>query len=274
MPEVRQVAPTDLIIEESYQRGVSGKTLRLIKKIVAGWDWAKFKPPVCAETADGLFVIDGQHTAIAAASHPHIVTIPVMVVKRDRIEHRAEAFVSQNTDRVAMSPLQIFHAEIVAGKKASVDILKAAIRAGASIPRSVPVKGKEKPGEIVSMSALRHVWAHGKPENFERVLRLAVMSGKAPLNSLLLRGIDLALKLEARDEQLPPISEIDDAELAWQISQIIDVEQSAETVAVEAECSKYDAVALLIESRVWDSSDEYNEFYQREQANAPTALAS
>jgi hypothetical protein len=111
------VDPSTLIVEVGYQRDLSGKSLRLIKNIVANWDWAKFKPPVCAYSPDGLFVIDGQHTAIAAASHPGIKKIPVMVVHRPDIEDRAAAFVSQNMNRVAMSPLQIFHAQLVAGDK-------------------------------------------------------------------------------------------------------------------------------------------------------------
>lgn len=63
-PEHRLVVPSTLIVEVGYQRDLSGKSLKLIKNIVANWDWARFKPPVCAETPDGLFVIDGQHTAI------------------------------------------------------------------------------------------------------------------------------------------------------------------------------------------------------------------
>jgi hypothetical protein len=42
---------------------------------VANWDWRRFKPPVVARTATGLEVIDGQHTAIAAASHPDVLQI-------------------------------------------------------------------------------------------------------------------------------------------------------------------------------------------------------
>jgi len=258
-PELRMVQPTDLTIESNYQRSLSGKSIKLIRKIVAGWDWAKFKPPVCAESDGGLFVIDGQHTAIAAASHPHVYRIPVMVVRRDEESDRAAAFVSQNTERVQMSPLQIFHAEVVARKPATIEMLKSAIRAGATIPRSPPKKGEEKPGEIVSVGALQHVWAHGKPENFERVLRIAVLSGKAPVNSLLIRGIDLALKRpEDKQTGMPPIADLDDAELAYAVSKIDIDEQSAE-VAVESQCSKYDALASLIETYVVDLAEEYSE---------------
>ncbi len=271
-PEVRHVKPTDLIIEATYQRDLSGKSISLIKKIVGGWDWAKFKPPVCAEGEDGLFVIDGQHTAIAAASHPHIVTIPVMVVKRQDIAARADAFVSQNTERVVMSPLQIFHVEVVAKKPAAFEMLKCAIRAGATIPRSPPKKGEEKPGEIVSIGALRRVWGGGKPAHFERVLRIAVLSGKTPVNSLLIRGIDLALK-EGAVSGPEPTNILDDKEIAFAISKI-NIERDSADVAADAEVNLYRALASLIDHYVWEDADSYQKHCEEGGQFAPTALAS
>jgi len=69
---------------------------------VAGWDWAKFKAPVAVMTDAGLELIDGQHTAIAAATHPEIATIPVMIVDVDKRAERAAAFIGHNRDRVAV----------------------------------------------------------------------------------------------------------------------------------------------------------------------------
>ncbi|RWF44270.1 MAG: hypothetical protein EOS65_02525 [Mesorhizobium sp.] len=273
-PECRMVPPSDLLVEESYQRGLSGKSMRLIRKIISGWDWAKFKPPVVAESDAGLFVIDGQHTAIAAASHPTIRRIPVMVVKRDRIQDRAEAFVSQNTERVVMSPLQIFHAEVIAKNPSTFEMLKAVIRAGCTVPRTLPKKGQEQPGEIVSIHALRHVWASGKPDHFERVLRIAKLSGQTPCNTTLIRGIHQVLKMEA-DGFPEAVSVLDDNEIAFSVSKI-DIERQAAEVAAESECSRYDALASLIQTYVWDMAEEYNAHWlkTREVANAPTALAS
>jgi hypothetical protein len=92
---------------------------------------------------------------------------------------------------------------------------------------------------------------------------------------LLLRGIDLALKeTEPYMEDLCPLSELDDKELAFAISKIGDIDKQSEEVAVDSESSKYDALSSLIITYVWDNSEEYNEVLQREQANAPTALAS
>src|ERR1700733_5696381 len=72
--------PRMLQVEASYQRNLSEKSITLIRRIAAGFDWAHLKPPVCARDADKkLFCIDGQHSAIAAVSRG-VEKIPVMIV--------------------------------------------------------------------------------------------------------------------------------------------------------------------------------------------------
>ena len=80
-PRFSEVDPALLLVEESYQRGLSNRSIKMIRRIVAGWSWTKFKPPVVTVTPAGLVVIDGQHTAIAAACHPQIRKLPVMVIR-------------------------------------------------------------------------------------------------------------------------------------------------------------------------------------------------
>lgn len=268
IPEVRTIEPSTLIVEASYQRDLSGKSLNLIRKIVRNWDWAKFKPPVCAETSDGLFVIDGQHTAIAAASHPAIKQIPVMVVQRPDIEDRAAAFVSQNRDRITMSAAQVFHAECVAGDKTALGILRCVVKAGASVPRNPPLKGKAKPGEIVSVGALRQVYDAKKPEHLERVLRIAVLSGKAPVNSLLIRGVDVALKIETIFGGDTPLAEVADEEIAAAIALIENLEERAEGIASDAGTNKYYALAMAVAAETEENSENYGKL------TGETALAS
>ena len=61
-----------------------------------------------------LKVIDGQHTAIACASHPSIELIPVMIVEAADTAVQAAAFVGQNTERLGVTALQIHRAAVVA----------------------------------------------------------------------------------------------------------------------------------------------------------------
>jgi hypothetical protein len=45
-PTFIEVDPADLYVDESYQRDVSERGIKLIRKIVQGWSWAEYKPPV------------------------------------------------------------------------------------------------------------------------------------------------------------------------------------------------------------------------------------
>src|ERR1700754_2455953 len=81
LPIFEWVEPETLLIDAGYQRDSSERSLKLVRKIVAGWDWARFKAPVAVLTDAGLELIDGQHTAIAAASHPEVDKIPVMIIE-------------------------------------------------------------------------------------------------------------------------------------------------------------------------------------------------
>ena len=100
LPVFKWVAPRALLVEEAYQRDLGDKSVRLIRKIVAGWDWTAMKPPICARRPDGaLVVIDGQHTAMAAASHPEIKEIPVMIVEADTIVRRRSSSTTATASR-------------------------------------------------------------------------------------------------------------------------------------------------------------------------------
>lgn len=61
LPIFEWVDPATLLVDEDYQRESSEQSLRLVRKIVAGWDWARFKPPVAVLTDAGLELLDGQH---------------------------------------------------------------------------------------------------------------------------------------------------------------------------------------------------------------------
>ena len=113
-PMVEWMDPADLLVEGRYQRELSQKSTDLIRKIVEGWDWRRFKPPIIAWTTRGFEIIDGQHTAIAAATHPTIDKIPVLVVEAAQIKDRATAFIGHNRDRLNVTPVQMHRAGVAA----------------------------------------------------------------------------------------------------------------------------------------------------------------
>lgn len=238
--EFREVAPTSLRVEAKYQRNLGAKSIHLIRKIVSEWDWAKYKPPIVSETEDGLFVIDGQHTAIAAATHPDIDSIHVIVVSGRELAERASAFVAHNKDRINMSPFELIHAERVAGNDEAIAIFEIAERVGATIPRAQP-SGKAAVGAIVCVSEVRRIYARGEAL-LERVLRIAVMASCHPITTT----VACALRMVLTEPLFAEIAKMPDTRIADALHGLGDFELVASRVGVETGRSRYSAGALLI----------------------------
>jgi hypothetical protein len=198
LPIFEWVDPATLLVDEGYQRDSSERSLRLVRKIVSGWDWAKFKSPVAVMTDAGLELIDGQHTAIAAATHPDVETIPVMIVDVDKRAERAAAFIGHNKDRVAVTAAQLHVAAIAAGDREALGIAEACTEAGIRTLRA-PSKDP-KPGETMAINAIGAL-VRGRGKNGAvRVLKIALAAGIAPLTQIEIKAIDLlAFNEEYRD---------------------------------------------------------------------------
>lgn len=190
-PIFEDVDPSTLLVDEGYQRESSERSLKLVRKIVAGWDWAKFKAPVAVLTDAGLELIDGQHTAIAAATHPDIERIPVMIVEVPEREQRASAFIGHNRDRVAVTAAQLHISAIVAGDIEAVAIDKICRAAGVSIMRG-PSKDPA-PGETMAVAAIGSLRRGRGHEASIRVLKVGVEAKIAPLTQTEIKAIDLLL---------------------------------------------------------------------------------
>lgn len=190
-PEVRLVDPSTLLVEPAYQRDLSAASVRHIGRIVSGWDWSKFKPPVCADIGGGrLAIIDGQHTAIAAACHGKIPVIPVLVASTGLLAKRAEAFVSHNRDRLKMSQFQIFHAQVAAGDSTALRLAALLKSAGGSIPRSQPNKGYEKPGEFLPVNETLAMSKRRDDRTALWILKVCASSGVKPISRMVLRAVE------------------------------------------------------------------------------------
>ena len=192
-PEFRWVDPCDLLIDPVYQRELSRRSMDLIEKIVRNWDWSKFKPPVVASTDDGLEVIDGQHTAIAAATHEQIKLIPVMVVEASSLEDRARAFVGHNKDRITLSQIQIHYANVAAGDESAVTIQQVCERAGVKLLKYPPGNGEFKPGESLAIAALKALINRRYAMGARKVLSIIVQAKCAPVRSDHMKAVEALL---------------------------------------------------------------------------------
>lgn len=196
-PTFEWVRPEMLLVDESYQRGLSARSIRLVRKIVSGWDWRRYKPPVVSLTPEGLEVIDGQHTAIAAASHPAIAEIPVMVVDAPDRAARAGAFIGQNRDRLGITEMQLHAAALAAGLDEALTLDAVCRRAGVKVLRATPGTGRFWPGETVAVSAIRTLVRRRDPAGAAKVLDVLTRAQRAPISSAQIKAVDLLLFDEA-----------------------------------------------------------------------------
>lgn len=190
MPELRLVDPVTLYVDETYQRGLSERSVKLIRKIVSEWDWTAFKPPVCVEVEGRLEVVDGQHTAIGAATHGGIKQLPVLVVKAISHETRANAFVRHNRDRIQVTATQLHNAMVAAGDDDAVTIAQVCERADIAILRNPPPMGKFKPGETLAVSTIKSLVNRRHAAGARKVLDICRATKAAPVPAHMIKAVE------------------------------------------------------------------------------------
>jgi hypothetical protein len=197
LPKFEMVDPRTLYVEEKYQRGIAGNGIKLIRKIYGGFNWARFKPPVCVrlpESGNVLVCIDGQHTATAAASHPAIEKIPVMIVGAEDVAARAAAFVGHNRDRLGLTPPMIYYAELAAGEAMAVVIDRACKVAGAHVlPTSVNLRNEQPVGATIAIGTMRAIAKRQGEAMLVRVLRLLVGAKRGPIKADEIAAVSMIL---------------------------------------------------------------------------------
>lgn len=189
-PRFVDVRPETLLVDEGYQRNLSERSISLIRRIVGGWDWRAFKPPVCVQVDGLLHVVDGQHTAIAAATHPAIATIPVMIVEGERREDRAAAFVKHNRDRIAATPTQLHYALVAAGDEDALTIEQVCTRAGARVLRQPPGDHRFKVGDTLAISTLRTLCTRRGALGARQIVQTCAEGMMAPISASALKAVE------------------------------------------------------------------------------------
>lgn len=186
-PTFEWVDPRALFVEDAYQREFGERGIALARKIVAGFSWSKFKAPICVRLADNdgiLVCIDGQHTAIGAASHPGIAEIPVMIVTGVSIRERAAAFVGHNRDRIGLTQMAIWSAEVASGDALAVTMAAALRTAGATIlTRSINLRGAAPVGATIAVGTIRKIAKEQGEAALARVLTVLVKAGRGPIKA-------------------------------------------------------------------------------------------
>lgn len=202
-PEITWIAPGGLLVDAVYQRDLSDGSLRLIRRIVEGWDWRRFKPPIAAWTDAGLEVIDGQHSAIAAATHPAIVEIPVVVVEAAERTDRASAFLGHNRYRIAITTAQMHAAAVAAGDEAATRVERVCAAAEIQLMRMPPSRSEYQPRQSIAVAMVAGLVKRRGEATAVQVLRILGDAGCAPVAAAQIRAVE-ALLTDAEFGDLDP----------------------------------------------------------------------
>lgn len=200
-PTFQWVDPAELMVDEAYQRQLSERSLDLIRRIVANWDWRRFKPPIVARQTDLLVVIDGQHTAIAAATHPDVSRIPVMMVEADDLAAQARAFVGHNRDRLGITQMQMHFAAVAAGDEDALTIDQVCQRAGVKILKMTPGNGAWKPCDTIAVHGIGALINRRGAQKARIILQVLAEARCTPITAGQIKAVEMLLHdAEYRDQ--------------------------------------------------------------------------
>ncbi|MBN9007273.1 MAG: hypothetical protein J0H40_17885 [Rhizobiales bacterium] len=179
-PIPKWVAPTSLMVDGTYQRDLSERSIRLIRKTIETFRWNRYKPPIVVQTGPAtLHVIDGQHTAITAATL-RIPEILILIVAAGTLDERARAFVGHNTDRIVISPFDIYRALLAAGDPDAQDVDNVCKRAGVRI-RLISPSSAVAEGDTAAVGLIRALVKRRGVVLARRTLQCLVKAKRAPI---------------------------------------------------------------------------------------------
>lgn len=190
-PRIVWMPPTELMVDAVYQRELSLRSQKVLIRAVENFAWNRFKPPVAVVTPDGTHVIDGQHSAIAAASRG-ISEIPVMIVTAETLDERARCFVGHNRDRTPVSPIDIYKALLTSGDEDAQDVANVCRRAGVRI-RHISPNSAIAPGDTAAIGIVRRLVKARGVRVARQALEVLVKARRAPLAAVEIMAVDAIL---------------------------------------------------------------------------------
>jgi len=178
-PSLEWVAPTSLLVDGTYQRSLSKRSIQLITKMIKEFAWSRMKPPIVVRIKDKLHVIDGQHTAIVAATL-RIDAIPVFIVRAEKLDDRARAFVGHNTDRITVAPIDIYRALLASGDQDALECDAVLKRAGVTL-KIINQTSALNVGDTMAVGTVRSLVKRRGPMQARRILTVLIAAKKAPI---------------------------------------------------------------------------------------------
>lgn len=178
-PKIVWVGPRELVVDGTYQRELSERSRKVLIRAIEGFSWARFKLPIAVKADGALHLIDGQHSAIAAATR-EIAKIPVCVVTADTLDDRARAFVGHNRDRTPVSPIDIYRALLTSGDLDAQDVDRVCRRAGIRI-RNLSPSSAIAEGDTSAVGVVRRLVKNRGVRKARQTLEVLVKAHRAPV---------------------------------------------------------------------------------------------
>lgn len=185
-PALEWARPADLFVEEDYQRDVAEGGTSLIRRIAGAFSWYCLKPPICfvsEEHGGAKVIVDGQHTAIGAATRG-VPEIPIVLFSGAGAAVRARSFVAHNQNRVALTMLAVFHAQLAHDEPLAAEMKRVCDAAGATILTKAINLSEQRPvGETMAIGAIRNVLKKHGAERLQRVMMVLVGARRGPIKA-------------------------------------------------------------------------------------------
>ena len=149
-------------------------------------------------------MVDGQHSAVAAACHPAVDTIPVVVVEAADLKDRASAFLGINKDRLNVTMMQIHAAGVVAGDAEALQIAEVCGRCSIRLLKSAPSGGDYKPRDSVAVRAIGDLIKRRGIDGAQAALDVVLIAEPAPLTAAAIKAVDFLLNDKEHADAFEP----------------------------------------------------------------------
>lgn len=171
-----EIPTKDLYIDRKYQRELSDAQ---VKRISNGFDIDLFEPPTVNDRGEWdhykgqrFALIDGQHRwAAAKLLHMDSITCRIVTVSPEK---EAELFVFLNRQRLWLSPVSSFKAELQAGNPAAKEIVRCLAERDLEVGTAKYAGIQRTNGKaVMAIAALKRIYAQGGHVGLGRVLDIA-----------------------------------------------------------------------------------------------------
>lgn len=206
-PELKWLPPTDLLVDATYQRDLSERSIRLIRKLIENFSWNRMKPVIAVQVGPAsIHIVDGQHSAIVAASLG-IPVVPVYIVTAETVDERARAFVGHNSDRVAVSSFDIYRALLASGDLDAVDVDNVCRRARVRI-RNISPSSAVAEGDTAAIGIVRALVKRRGVIPARKVLECLVKAKRAPITAAEIQAAEQIICVDRADVDLEALTAV------------------------------------------------------------------